>query len=388
MKTLSKILFLMILSSAAFARDLYVSNGGDDRSLGTITHPWATIDKVEKSARAGDKIFLHRGSKWTTQFNLPSSNLVIDAYGDGASPVIDGSSLYFSIALTDRSATTIRNIKLLNAANDCIRIEQKVKTTHDILIENNTIIGCKVNGINFAPSNTDIAAGRMPYNIRVLNNNIRNCGNAAVQVRAQADVGDNRIAYNIIDNVGTKDATNAISICYVHNLIVEHNTITNTRSTDIDGSGITADYLNISGNNLYGSGTVIRDNNIECPSPPINDVQAGIAIWRQPNVKIYNNTVKRCNEGIRVSGDVSTGYDIHHNTIISAFKRGASFTTSAAGGQFHHNTLSGTNHGDVSIWISRGSSVPAENNNIIRNFSTDLYDGNESVSGLDRTDSH
>ncbi len=388
MKTLFLIISLFTITGAAYGSDYYVSNDGSDSHPGTKARPWATLEKVSKSAHASDRIFLHRGSTWTAQFTLPADRLVIDAYGDGPAPVIDGSSLYFSILMVDRSHITIRNLVLVNAANDCLRIQQKTGTTHDILIENNVIRGCGHNGVNFAPSNADIAAGRLPHDIRVLHNVMSDCGNAAVQVRAQADIGDNRIASNTIDNAGTRYATNAISLGYVHNIIIEHNTITNTRSTDIDGSGVTADYLKSEGGNLYGSGTVIRYNSVECPSPPVNEQQAGIAVWYQPNVQIYDNTVKNCNDGIRVSGNVSSGYDIHDNTIVAARKRGAAFTSSAAGGQFHHNTLSGTNDGDVGIWVNRGSSAPVETYNNIRDFHTGMNNGNNPRASLHETDNH
>lgn len=377
MKTLLKIFFLSILTSAAHGVNYYVNNNGNDLNPGTEARPWATIDKVEQSARSGDHVFLRRGSKWITQFNLPSSNMVIDAYGDGPPPIIDGSSLYFSIAAVGKSHITIRNLKLVNAANDCIRIEEKGETAQDILIENNTITGCKRNGINFTPSDADITAGRLPHNIRVLNNAISNCGNAAVLIRAQANMGDNRVAHNVIDNVGISHPTNAISLHYVHNIIIEFNTITNTRSTKVDGSGITADNLKVDGKDIYGSGAIIRHNSVECPSPPVNDEQAGIAVWYQPNVEIHHNTVLNCNDGIRISGEPSTGYNVHHNRIVGARKNGAAFKSHAPKGEFKYNTLSGINDGDVGIFVNTGSQHPDAAYNEVLNFRTHTQNRNK-----------
>lgn len=366
-----------MLASTAHGSDYYVSNDGSDRNPGTESRPWATIEKVRNSAHSGDNVFLRRGSKWIAQFNLPASNMVIDAYGDGPPPVIDGSSRYFSITAVGKSHITIRNLKLVNAANDCIRIEENGETTQDILIENNTITGCKRNGVNFAPSDADITAGRLPYDIRVLNNTISGCGNAAVLIRAQANTGDNRVAHNVIDNVGISQPTNAVSLHYVHNIIVEFNTITNTRSTKVDGSGITADNLKVGGKDIYGSGTIIRNNSVECPSPPINDEQAGIAVWYQPNVEIHHNTVLNCNDGIRISGEPSTGYNIHHNRIIGARKNGAAFKSHAPKGEFKYNALSGINDGDAGIFVNTGSLPPDAADNEIHNFRTHTQNRNK-----------
>lgn len=384
MKQLLLAILLISLINAAYSGNYYVSNSGSDNNPGTKVSPWATLEKVEKSARSGDQIYLHRGSAWKTQFTLRSSDMLVDAYGDGPPPAIDGSSAYFSIAMVGKSNITIRNLKLVNAAEDCIRVEQRGDIAHHILIENNIITGCKTNGINFSPLNDDIAANKLPYDIQILNNKISYCGNSAIIIRAQADAGDNRIAYNVIDNVGTIYPTNAISLHYVHNIVVEHNTITNTRSTSIDGSGITADYLK----DTYGSGSIIRFNSVVCPTPPVNDAQAGIAVWYQPNVQIYNNTIRNCNDGIRVSGKVSTGYEIHHNYIIDTRKRGVSFTDAASSGKLEYNKLSGVNNEGYGISVNRGSNAPDEKYNNIYNFQTGMNDMNKPHATLHVTDTN
>lgn len=386
MRRFLSILFLFCCAGQVHARDYYVSNDGNDKGLGTQLMPWATLDRVEKTARAGDRVFLHKGSSWVTQFNVPASDMTIDAYGEGAAPVIDGSLQYFSIAITGKSHITIRNLTLVNAANDCVRVEQKGEVVHDLLIENTEIRGCGNDGMDIASSDEELFAGKLPYGIQILNNNISKCGNAAVQVRAQAAMGINRIAKNSIDTVGTKYPTNAISLMYVHGMVVEHNVIRNTHSTDIDGSGITTDYLSGTDPKLYGSGTVVRYNQVECPSPPINEEQAGIAIWYQPDVQIYGNTVRNCNDGVRVSGEQSTGYSIHDNKFINIHKRGAAFTSKAASGELRNNNFSGTGDGGVGISVNGGSQSPAEHHNNIYNFREPLKDMNDQEAGLSPTD--
>ena len=367
-------LVLAILPLSAFSQDHYISNSGNDKNPGTEAAPWATIEKAEKEAHSGDNIYLQRGSKWITQFNIPGDNITIDAYGKGANPIIDGSSEYFSITSVGKSFITIRNLRLTNSKNDCVRIDQKGTRVHHIRVENNIIDNCSTNGIQFMSTYPEMEKGMIPYNITVLNNRISNCGNTAIQVLAQADIGENKLAWNIIDRVGLKYPTNAITLAYVHNIVVEHNTITNTHSTDIDGSGITADRAG-SKKHYVGNGSIIRYNKVTCPSPPINKVQAGIAVWYQPNVKIYENDIYKCNTGIRVSGNESKNYNIYNNNI-HVLKRGASFTSKAPKGIFHSNKITGHNKEAVGFYASRGSHLPTYKANETHNMKIEVTDDN------------
>ena len=391
MKSIYIIFLVLILSlintTPTHAKEYYVSNLGNDSNAGTIEQPWATLNIIRYSTQPGDTVYLHKNSTWHEHLSIPASGITIDSYGSGQLPRIDNSGSYLTISAYGKSNITIKNLHLIGAKNDCIRIKAEGKSIHNINITNNIISGCNVNAINIFASNTDIDTKNIPYDIHISNNQISDCGNAAVFIRAQADKGKNFISNNVIDNVGFLHPTNAISLHYVHGIIVEHNIITNTKSNNIDGSGITADHLD----DYVGSGSIIRHNVITCPTPPVNEVQAGIAVWYQPNVKIYGNTISNCLEGIRISGEPSVNYEIRDNTV-DVIKRGMSFTSKAPTGLLSNNTITGHGTNNVGIYANKSSQLPKSINNKIQGFQTEVFDGNASSSTMKnkyiKSDSH
>lgn len=366
------LLFYILDIAVASGANYYISNHGSDSNPGTIEQPWAGLRAIKNKIKYGDAIYLQRGSSWKGHLSISTSNITIDAYGTGQPPIIDASSSLFAISSKGVSGLTIQNLKLINARKDCLRITTKNRTTHNITIVDNIVSNCGKNGVSILTFNNDIDAGNLPYDIHILKNNISDCGNSAIFIRAQGDKGSNIIARNVIDNVGTKQATNAISLHFVHKIIVEYNKITNTHSTDIDGSGITADFLS---QHYIGSGSIIRHNEVTCPTPPANETQAGIAIWFQPNVKVYSNTINNCNEGIRVSGKSSLNYTIENNTV-HIIKFGLSFTNGAPKGIANSNTINGTLPNSVGIYVSKGSLCPSITNNITQGTEKIIMDLN------------
>lgn len=83
-------------SSNSFGVDYYVSKsfGSDDNVGTTISKPWKSIDKVNKTNfMPGDKILFNRGDVWREQFALKSSGIkdnpiYVGAYGSGENPLI------------------------------------------------------------------------------------------------------------------------------------------------------------------------------------------------------------------------------------------------------------------------------------------------------------
>jgi parallel beta-helix repeat protein len=92
---------LLFLSPALRAATYYVDslNGNDSNSGTSSSSPWRTLAKISSSKFApGDVILLRKGSQWREQLNFPSSGsenspIVIDAYGQGELPVINGANL-------------------------------------------------------------------------------------------------------------------------------------------------------------------------------------------------------------------------------------------------------------------------------------------------------
>ena len=118
-------LALTLFTCSASATSYYVSQSlGNDTYPGTSTaKPFKTLARVAAltGLRGGDAIYLRRGDTWHEQLNVPgsgtstSSRLMIDAYGPGSAPVIDGADTVsgFSLIAPDtyqvrRSETTYK----------------------------------------------------------------------------------------------------------------------------------------------------------------------------------------------------------------------------------------------------------------------------------------
>lgn len=96
--------------------DLYVSAAGSDTNPGTIDSPWRTITRLNAHIasgvmRLGDRIFLRRGDVFYGRLIQPDyidpalkGWLIVDAYGTGAKPVIDG---YKTITTWTNHATNV-----------------------------------------------------------------------------------------------------------------------------------------------------------------------------------------------------------------------------------------------------------------------------------------
>jgi len=71
-------------------------NGNDGNSGSSPTSPWKSLEKINGfQFQPGDSILFKRGEIWREQLNFPSSGaegrpIVLDAYGDGALPIISG----------------------------------------------------------------------------------------------------------------------------------------------------------------------------------------------------------------------------------------------------------------------------------------------------------
>jgi hypothetical protein len=95
------IIFIVSLTTVVNATNYYVRNGGNDSGAGTSeATAWASLIKVNSEWSsgtfiAGDTIFFRRGDTWhgtidITRSGTQASPIVINAYGSGNKPIIDG----------------------------------------------------------------------------------------------------------------------------------------------------------------------------------------------------------------------------------------------------------------------------------------------------------
>ena len=93
-------LLVVSASASGSGNSYYVdSAGGDDSNNGTsASSPWRTIAKVNaRNFSPGDHILFKRGDTWRELLAISSSGadnpIVIDAYGNGAAPMVAGTDL-------------------------------------------------------------------------------------------------------------------------------------------------------------------------------------------------------------------------------------------------------------------------------------------------------
>ncbi len=123
--------FASLFVSAAQGATYYVDSGtaGNDANPGTSSAvPWKSLAKVNsRTFYAGDQILLKRGGAWTGQLwpkgsGTASSAIVLDAYGTGDLPIINGGGLIPDqqgvVYLYNQQYWTIRNLDVTDATAD------------------------------------------------------------------------------------------------------------------------------------------------------------------------------------------------------------------------------------------------------------------------------
>lgn len=100
------------------------SVAGHDANSGALGAPWKTLDKINRTVfEPGDKILFKAGCAWTGQLNPKGSGtaaqpIVIDRYGVGPMPVIDGGGAegWGAVYLFNQEHWEINSLEIRNAA--------------------------------------------------------------------------------------------------------------------------------------------------------------------------------------------------------------------------------------------------------------------------------
>lgn len=99
------------------------ATGGDDAASGRdMFHPWRSLARVSATTFApGDRILLRSGRSWTGQLwpkgsGAPGRPIVIDRYGPGAKPAVNGAGqVADAVRLHNQQHWVIRNLQVTNA---------------------------------------------------------------------------------------------------------------------------------------------------------------------------------------------------------------------------------------------------------------------------------
>lgn len=118
-------LLLIFLYSGLHSTNYYVSSfqGSDNNDGLSPATAWRSIDKLNSvSFHPGDHVLFRSGDTWQGMFWLQNSGtsgnpIIIDSYGSGAKPIIDGDGYQASILIYNNEHIEIRNLELVNEAS-------------------------------------------------------------------------------------------------------------------------------------------------------------------------------------------------------------------------------------------------------------------------------
>ncbi|CAN7288485.1 hypothetical protein LJR153_001439 [Paenibacillus sp. LjRoot153] len=333
------LLLTIVVSVPALSTTTYANNttyyvdsaGGSDSNDGLSTGaPWQTLTKVNSTTfLPGDKILFKSGSVWTGQLHplgsgASGSPIIIDKYGTGNKPIINGNGLtggtvYFynqqywelnNLEVTNTSASAgdrygvkveahdvgtynhfyIRNMYIHDVTGtntDALKVTGGIFVTvsgtavrtkwNDVLIDGNTIERTDRTGISNGSSwgNNDGAGNFEPYtNLVISNNTLNDIGGDGIVMRASIN---GLIQYNVVNTAHARDTHYNVAIWAINstNPVMQYNEAYNTKTTN-DGQGFDCDFnltgctvqYNYSHDNeggfllIMGSGTKRNDNMI------------------------------------------------------------------------------------------------------------------------------
>jgi len=363
---------LLAAHHPAHATDFYVdSDGGDDANPGTIELPWKTIAKVMASAGRNDVVYFQRGDTWKEQLKVPASNMIFDAYGEGAKPTIDGENTRNqAFYIVGKHDIVIRNFNIINIALCGIQFTtMDANITYNIKVINNDFTNMGSMGVRtYIPHDVQLA-GFLPYGISIQGNTFTDLGNFAIGLIA-TDTAPNYIGENIIIRAGDgTHQTNAIQLG-AKGLIVEKNTVMDTKGGPKgDGHSIILDW-GVSGNTSTASEDVTVRYNFVSGANAASE-QSGIHIYYGKNSKVYGNTSANNTIGYKLSNSTSTGNEFYNNVAYGNTRAAALITSTAPISTWQYNTFYGVNNNDTGM-ISYGA-IPLELNNMFYDFERVLW---------------
>lgn len=378
--TVTSILFctLFIISNITFADSYYVSTKGCNKNNGTLKKPFYTIQKALDVAKAGDNIYIRKGT-YKEQLTVKTSGtkkspILITNYNNETVKV-DGSKKsdkneYGNIALLsiiNKDYITVDGIEFRNLSTTTTTVVHGITVmgygdgvsiknckVHNIANKNKTYAanahGISVYGFNPSKPISDITlSGNEVYDCTlgcsesiVLNGNVTNfavtnntvhdndnigidfighegTSDSATNDRARNGICSGNYVYNITSkNNHVYDGYASADGIYVdggENIIIERNIVKNC---DI-GIEISSEHKSKDANNI-----LVRNNLVTNCLPYAGIVFGGSTSQNgtAKNTKILNNTIYNCSTGIVIqNANSSTNYvcnNIIYNSIYDA----------------------------------------------------------------------
>ncbi|MCR8657109.1 RICIN domain-containing protein [Paenibacillus endoradicis] len=290
--------------------------GADSNSGTTTSSAWKTLSKVNGTTfSAGDQILLKSGCAWTGQLHpkgsgTSSSPIIIDQYGTGNKPIINGEgTVASSLYLYNQQYWEINNLEITNFGSTVGRrkgvhlVGENAGTLNHIYLK-----GLKVHNVNGDAKKDDDATGGIVTEVIGRTGVVTKFNDVKIENSTIYDVGRQGIvtwsSWAIISGgYGTRDTTNFDQAAFT-NYVVQNNTLYN-----IDGDGVVA----ISTKGAIIQYNVAHDVNRWHYTTTINP---SVAFWPWNS----DNTIIQNNEAYNVRNTVDgQGFDSDYwsnNTII------------------------------------------------------------------------
>ena len=312
---------VVFVCEGARAATYYVdATGGDDFNNGTAQdRAWKTLSKVNSaSLLAGDSVLFKRGEMWRGQLSLTRSgtalsSITFGAYGTGAKPLFNGSTVITGWTaaggnLYTRATASEPDVVVFNGVNGVREAGvSALDAANEWYWENNTLT---------------IYSASVPVNMEAADQHFVIAGNGVSHLRIQDldvkfatdPICMNETRYVVIENVDVYDSAGLGAILIISYTAGkgEYNTVRNCTAYNIVGN---AESLQ-SGNDgcgilLYGA--MCKHNTVALST--VHDCgHEGIVVLGGSDNLIANNTVYQCSEsGFRVALETAMGNVLENN---------------------------------------------------------------------------
>ncbi|MES2277196.1 MAG: DNRLRE domain-containing protein [Bacteroidota bacterium] len=355
----------------------YVDPAGNDASDGLSTGTaWKTLAKVDSTTFSpGDQLLFKCGSSWAGRLQpkgsgISGSPIVIDMYGSGSKPLINGNGTNGATGLTlsNQSYWEVNNLEITNTqtvGGTSVLRGIAINSSGSGAVNHVYIQNCyvhDVNAVGVGGTNYSKASGGIIYSgyfndVLVKNCHVANCAVEGIRNTASATLSTNIIfqnnlvenvygdgivmsnvasgcvmSYNTVHNACTTNAANFAGIWTYNSTgtVVSHNEVYGLTGGNIDGQAFDADLTtngdtfeyNYSHDNARGfmlfmpssTNIVVRYN------VSVNDCTGGTKFFNYLSTnttnKIYNNTFYL---GNNITQIFQTGFNsMFNNNIIYA----------------------------------------------------------------------
>jgi len=327
----------------------FVSTTGNDTNSGSVSAPFATINKAAEIAMAGDSICIKNGTYIQSSIIKPANSGVangpITYYAETPNAVIiNGQSTIPTIAsreglihILGKSHLVFNGLRIINSGFFGILAKDN---SSFITVKNCSTFNTGASGICAAQSS----------NIKVLNNSVQ---------RACIAPGGSSVR-----------TSECITMASVNTFEVANNIVFD-RLTDPNDGGEGIDCKNLCSNGIVRNNTVY------------DLYRVGIYIdayaMAQSNIEVFANKVYNCGSGINLAcetGGTNTNIKVHDNLFYNCSRIGIRIAGYLSDGamyniSIYNNTVNNCGWGTTSTWENCGLLVEANNslnqNIVVRN---------------------